>query len=68
MPSTPRAVEMGAAAGSIFLTPLPPDTAYSRQPSRPSTTSPTAKRGWFDATTSPTTPPSITSPSATDGT
>ena len=68
MPRTPSAVEIGAAAGSIFRTPLPSDTAYSRQPSRPSTTSPTAKRECFDATTSPTVPPSITSPSATDGT
>ena len=54
IPSTPSAVEIGAAVGSIFRMPLPSDTAYSCQPSRPSTTSPTANPGWLERTTSPT--------------
>jgi hypothetical protein len=37
MPSTPSAVETGAAAGSSLRTPCPDDKAYSCQPLRTAT-------------------------------
>ena len=40
---------------------------YSCTPSVPYTVSPTAKAGFFDATTRPTPPARITSPMATGG-
>src|SRR3972149_1484023 len=45
MPSTPRAVEMGAPAGSTFRTPEPSDSAHSRQPTAGSPHPPSAGRG-----------------------
>ena len=65
MPSTPLAVEIGASDGSTLRIVAAPPIAYSCQPSRSSTMSPTAKRGLFDFTTSPTMPPVITSPRPT---
>src|SRR5437660_10416793 len=62
MPSTPSAVESGARLGSSLRRPEPSETAYSCQPARASTTSPTAKSLWRDASTRLTVPPSITSP------
>ena len=65
MPSTPSAVETGASVGSILRRPLPSESAWVCQPARLSTMSPAAKPSRFDATTSLTVPPSITSPMAT---
>ena len=65
MPSTPLAVEIGAIAGSTVRRLGPPAMAYSCQPSRSSTMSPTLKLGLCEATTSPTVPPVITSPMPT---
>src|SRR5438445_239267 len=51
-PSTPSAVETGAAAGSSLRKPAPLDSAYSCQPPRPTTMSPAANvasahdQGW----------------------
>ncbi len=65
MPSTPLAVEIGANDGSTFRSAVPGPTAYSCQPRLPSTVSPTLKPECCEVTTSPTTPPVITSPKPT---
>ncbi len=65
MPSTPSAVETGAAFGSSLRSPEPSETAYSCQPAMPSTMSPGAEPGWFERTTSLTVPPVITPPIST---
>ena len=65
MPSTPRAVEMGAAPGSSLRTPRPSERPYSCHPAPASTRSPSANPSCRDATTRPTVPPVITSPSST---
>ena len=64
IPRTPSAVDGGATSGSslrsCFASAIPP----SRQPSPDRTQSPSAKPGSFDATTRPTDPPSIASPTS----
>ena len=65
IPSTPNAVEIGARAGSTFRSCPGLATAYSCQPSEPSTMSPTATSGVRDSATRPTTPPVITPPIST---
>src|SRR6187397_2271999 len=67
MPRTPSAVEMGATAGSTAIKPRPSDSAYSRQPSQFVTHEPSGTRSLRDATTWPTAPPLITSPTWNGG-
>ena len=64
MPSTPRAVEIGARSGSTFLSARPGATAYSCHPRMPTTASPIWNSGSRDSTTRPTAPPVMTSPIA----
>ena len=68
IPSTPSAVEIGAAAGSSRRSAAPSESAHSRQPSWWSTQSPSAYRGFRDAATRPTAPPVIASPSVNGAT
>src|SRR5688500_9465095 len=65
MPSTPSAVDSGATDGSSRCTALRLTRACSCQPHCPTTNCPAVRLGSFDATTSPTVPPTITSPTAT---
>jgi hypothetical protein len=65
MPRMPSAVEIGASAGSTGRSAAASATAYSCQPSMPSTMSPAARSGLSLRTTWPTTPPTITSPIST---
>ncbi len=62
MPSTPFAVEIGASLESILRRRPIGGTAYSCQPSVPSTISPTLQSGCSDATIWPTPPAVIVSP------
>lgn len=64
MPRTPRYVESGAASGSTLTACLASTTAYSRQPRKCRTWSPTAMPSAFEATTSPTAPPCMVFPSS----
>ena len=68
IPSTPRAVEIGARSGSIRRMPEPSESAHSRQPRLCSTQAPSGIAGFRDTTTLPTAPPVIGSPSANGGT
>ena len=67
MPSTPSAADGVALPGVTLRRPgvLASTAAYSRQPLRPSTMSPTAKSGLSEASTTLTAPPPITDPSGT---
>ena len=66
MPSTPSAVDTGACFGSSLRSATPGATAWDCQPAEPCTTSPFARPGYFDSSTSPTVAPTITCPSSTD--
>ena len=65
MPSTPSAVDTGAASGSRLRIARASATACVCQPEYDSTRSPTARRGDRDSSTSHTVAPSITSPMLT---
>ncbi len=65
MPSVPRYVGKGAAAGSTLVTSRPSDTQYSCTPNEPDTWSPTENPECREAITLPTAPARITSPSST---
>ena len=63
IPRTPSAVEIGASRGSTPRIPRPSRTAFSRQPKSCTTHDPSGQRSLRDATTRPTAPPRIGSPS-----
>ena len=67
IPSTPSAVETGATDGSTGIRPRPSESANSRQPSQLVTHDPSGTRSLRDATTWPTAPPLITSPTWNGG-
>src|SRR5882724_10951089 len=62
MPSTPRPVVTGAAAGSSLRRPVPSESACVRHPVRARTTSPLTYTELFDTSTCATVSPVITSP------
>ena len=62
IPSTPRAVDTGAADGSSRRTALAGTTEWVCHPENDSTIAPTGTSSDRDSTTSQTVPPSITSP------
>ena len=68
MPRTPSAVDTGASDGSTLRTPEPSESAHSRQPSWCRTQSPSASFSFLEATTRPTAPPVIASPSVNGAT
>src|SRR2546426_1393375 len=62
IPSTPRPVVTGAAAGSSLRRPVPFESACVRHPVRARTTSPLTYAGLFETSTCATVSPVITSP------
>ena len=68
MPRTPRKACSGAASVSTGVAAPAGTRAYSRQPRLCSTVVPAASPGAFDATTSPTAPPSSVAPTWNGGT